>query len=293
MEFTNVLIPAAIFAGLGVLLGILLAVASRVFAVKTDERVEKITEALPGANCGGCGYSGCAALAEAIVRGEAPANACRAGGAACAGKIGAVMGISVTAQAPVRAKVLCSGACGKAKEKSRYEGVQDCIAADRMYGSDKLCAFGCMGLGSCVEVCKYGAISVRDGVAGVDLDRCTGCGACASVCPKHLITLVPVGTSYTVECHSSDNGAAVRKVCEAGCIGCRICEKNCPTGAVRVTDNLAVIDPLLCTGCGTCAAKCPRGVIRKSGDRWTGSRRDLPPYIIKPPLLPFGQLPDE
>ena len=174
MEISNILIPAAIFAGLGIVLGILLAVASRIFAVRTDERVEKIAEALPGANCGGCGYSGCAALAEAIVKGDAPANACRAGGAACAEKIGAIMGVAVTAQTPVRARVLCSGECGKAKEKSRYEGVQDCIAADRMYGSDKLCAFGCMGLGSCVSVCKYGALRVSDGIARVDATRCVG-----------------------------------------------------------------------------------------------------------------------
>lgn len=264
MELSNILIPAAIFAGLGIVLGILLAVASRVFAVKTDERVEQIAEALPGANCGGCGYSGCAALAEAIVKGEAPANACRAGGAACAERIGAVMGVSVTAQAPVRARVLCSGACGKAKEKSRYEGVQDCVAADRMYGSDKLCAFGCMGLGSCVSVCRYGALTIRDGIADVDPLLCTGCGACASVCPKHLIALIPTDAKYVVDCNSREAGAAVRKVCEAGCIGCRICEKNCPAGAVRVNDNLAVIDPALCTGCGICAEKCPRGVIRKS-----------------------------
>ena len=262
MEISNILIPAAIFAGLGIVLGILLAVASWIFAVRTDERVEKITEALPGANCGGCGYSGCAALAEAIVKGDAPANACRAGGAACAEKIGAIMGVAVTAQTPVRARVLCSGECGKAKEKSRYEGVQDCIAADRMYGSDKLCAFGCMGLGSCVSVCKYGALRVSDGIARVDATRCVGCGACVSVCPKHLIVLLPADAKYTVDCHSSESGAVVRKVCDAGCIGCKICEKNCPSGAVHVTDNLAVIDPALCTGCGVCAAKCPRGVIR-------------------------------
>lgn len=263
MEISNILIPAGIFAGLGVLLGVLLAVASRVFAVKTDERVEKIAEVLPGANCGGCGYSGCAALADAIVKGEAPANACRAGGAACAEKIGEIMGVSVTAQTPVRARVLCSGACGKAQEKCRYEGVQDCIAADRMYGSDKACAFGCMGLGSCVSVCKYSALSIRDGIAHVDPDRCTGCGACAGICPKHLIELVPTTAKYVVDCHSKDPGATARKVCDVGCIGCKICEKNCPSDAVHVTDNLAAIDQSKCTACGTCAQKCPRKIIVK------------------------------
>lgn len=261
MEFSNIIIPAAIFSGLGLLLGILLAVAARVFAVKTDERAEQIAEILPGANCGGCGYSGCAALAVAIAKGEANANACRAGGAACAERIGAIMGVAVTAQEPLRAFVRCSGSCGQAKEKCSYEGVQDCIAADRMYGSDKLCAFGCMGLGTCVSVCKYEAIRIVDGIAAVDPEKCTGCGACAGVCPKGLIDLIPRSAPYVVACRSKDPGATVRKLCDVGCIGCRICEKNCPTGAVRVVDNLATIDPTACTGCGTCAQKCPRKII--------------------------------
>ncbi len=266
MEISNIYIPALIFAGMGIVLGVLLAVASRVFAVKTDERCDKIIEVLPGANCGGCGYSGCSALAEAIVKGDAPANACRAGGAVCAEKIGEIMGVSVTAQVPVHARVLCSGDCEKATSKCHYEGVQDCISADRMYGSDKACAFGCMGLGSCVAVCKYGALQVRDGLAKVDTSRCVGCGACVAVCPKHLITLVPVTAKYVVDCHSTDAGSLVRKNCTVGCIGCKICEKNCPSSAVHVVDNLAVIDQSLCTSCGLCADKCPRKIIHKGKD---------------------------
>lgn len=264
MNVMNILIPSAIFAGLGIALGILLAVASRVFAVQTDERVEQIAEALPGANCGGCGYSGCAALAEAIVNGEAPANACRAGGVACAAKIGEILGVEVTAQAPMRAQIHCSGACEIAKEKSRYEGVQDCIAADRMYGSDKACAFGCMGLGTCAAACPVGAIEISNGVAQVVSDRCIGCGACVAVCPKHLISLVPTTATYTVDCRSEESGALTRKVCDVGCIGCKICEKNCPSDAIHVTDNLARIDHGKCTGCGICAQKCPRHVIHKA-----------------------------
>ena len=261
MDVMNILIPAAIFAGLGILLGVLLAVASRVFAVKVDERIEQIAEVLPGANCGGCGYSGCSALAEAIVRGEAPANACRAGGAASVERIGAIMGVAVTAQETMRARVLCSGTCGKAVEKCRYEGISDCAAADRMFGSSKACAYGCIGLGSCAAACPHGAISIRDGIAAIDGARCVGCGACVSACPKSLIELIPVSAPLAVVCRSHDAGAAVRRVCSAGCIGCRLCEKVCSVGAIRVTDNLAAIDSALCIGCGACAEKCPRGVI--------------------------------
>ena len=215
----EILIPISIFAGLGILFGLLLAIASRVFAVKTDERIEQITEALPGANCGGCGYTGCAAFAEAVVKGEAPPNACRAGGQTAASRIGEVLGIEVTAQKPMRARVLCSGDCRKALDKCLYEGAQDCIAADRMYGGVKACPAGCMGLGNCVEVCRYGAIAVVDGTAKVDAEKCTGCGACEQICPKHIIVLLPEGTKYSVDCHSPEAGAQTRKFCTVGCIG--------------------------------------------------------------------------
>jgi electron transport complex protein RnfB len=259
----TVLIPISIFAGLGILFGLILALASRIFAVKTDERVEKITEALPGANCGGCGYTGCAGFAEAVVKGEAPPNACRAGGEAAAKRIGEVLGIEVQAQTPMKARVLCSGDCNKAKDKCRYEGAQDCIAADRMYGGVKECPAGCLGLGNCVDVCRYGAISVVDGTAKVDMEKCTGCGACEKICPKHIIALIPKRAVYCVDCHSPESGAQVRKYCAAGCIGCKICQKVCPNNAITVDGNLAFINQELCTGCGLCAEKCPRKIIHK------------------------------
>ncbi|MBE6632716.1 MAG: Fe-S cluster domain-containing protein [Ruminococcaceae bacterium] len=259
---TVVLISVGIFAGLGILFGLVLALASRVFAVKTDPRVEQIIEALPGANCGGCGYSGCAGFAEAVVKGEAPANACRAGGEAAAKRIGEVMGIEVQALEPMRAEVLCSGGCGKAKEKCNYEGAHDCIAADRMYGGAKACPAGCMGLGTCVDICRYDALSVVDGVAKVDPKKCTGCGACAQVCPKHLIEMIPRRVKYSVVCHSPESAKETRQYCDAGCIGCKLCQKNCPNDAIRVTGALATIDYNKCTSCGICAQKCPRKIIR-------------------------------
>lgn len=263
MEISQVLIPVGIFAAMGILLGVILAIASRVFAVKADERIEAITEALPGANCGGCGFSGCSALAEAIVKGDAPANACRAGGAACAAKIGEIMGVAVTAQEPMRALVRCSGGNGNAKKKYNYEGAADCIAAERMGGGDKDCSAGCMGLGTCVNVCRYDALHIVNGQAVVDADKCSGCGACANVCPKHLIELIPASAQFSVMCHSPEPGALTRKQCSAGCIACRICEKNCPAGAISVTGCIATIDYSKCTSCGLCASKCPRKIVRK------------------------------
>ena len=263
MQITDVLIPVGIFAALGVLFGIVLAIASRVFAVKIDERVPQIIENLPGANCGGCGFSGCAALAEAVVKGEASPNACNACSLEGMRQIGEIMGIKFADPVPQRAHVMCSGTCHTARSQYHYEGAADCIAAERMGGGDKVCPNGCIGLGTCVAACKYDAIHVVDGLAVVDAHKCIGCGACATLCPKRLIKVIPVTSKYAVSCCSVESGAVTRKQCDVGCISCRICEKNCPAGAVSVNDFVATIDQSKCTGCGICAEKCPRKIIKK------------------------------
>ena len=263
MHIQDVLIPVGIFAALGAVFGVILAIASRLFFVKVDERVPRIVENLPGANCGGCGFSGCAALAEAVVKGEASPNACNACSAEGMKKIGEIMGMELSAPSPLHAHVMCSGDCNTAVFKYRYEGAADCIAAARMSGGDKLCPNGFIGLGTCVAACKYDAIHVVNGLAVVDTDKCIGCGACAAVCPKRIIEVIPVSSHYVVACKSVENGANTRRQCAVGCISCRICEKNCPAGAITVTDFVASIDQKKCTGCGVCVAKCPRKIIKK------------------------------
>ena len=256
-----ILIAFAVLAAIGALLGLVLAIASRVFYVKVDERVEQITECLPGANCGGCGYAGCAALADAIVKGEAKTTACGAGGPKVARKIAAIMGEESVDFVGVRAQVLCSGCSEKVKLKYRYEGLEDCRSAIRQGGGDKLCPSGCIGHGTCVKACVFDAIHVIDGVAVVDYDKCTGCGKCAEACPKSIIRLVPFKADIWVGCSSHDKGVVTKSYCEVGCIGCKICEKNCPTGAVKVENGLASIDYDKCDHCGICYEKCPRHVI--------------------------------
>ena len=262
MSFIDILIPAAILAALGAFFGVLLAIASRVFAVKVDERVPQVRDALPGANCGGCGYSGCDALAEAIVKGEAPCNACPVGGDEAAAKIATVMGVIAEKSVPVRAQIMCFGSNDVAVKKYIYQGVDDCVGAVRLAGGDKLCAYGCLGLGSCARACKFDAIRVENGIAIVDPDRCTGCGACVATCPKKLIRLVPADAPFVVMCMSHEKGALVTKQCKVGCIGCTLCQRACESGAVLVEGFLASIDPAKCTGCGKCADKCARHIIR-------------------------------
>lgn len=253
-----------VLAVIGLLIGLLLVFASEKFHVEVDPKEIAVREALPGNNCGACGFAGCDAMAAAIAKGEAPVNGCPVGGAAAAEKISAVMGVQAEATERKVAFVRCAGTCGVAAEKGTYVGIASCAAAAALPGKGaKSCQFGCLGFGSCAEVCQFGAISVVDGVARVDSSKCRGCGLCANACPQHLIDLVPAKATYIVTCSSRDKGAAVKAQCSAGCIGCSLCVKQCEHEAITVTGNLAAIDQSKCVGCGKCAEKCPAGIIRK------------------------------
>ncbi len=260
----EILIPVICIAAIGGFFGIALAIASKLFAVKKDERIPKVLEALPGANCGGCGYAGCAALAEAIVKGEAPVSACTVGGSDSSDRIAEIMGEEKVAVRRMRAQVMCSGTAEFAAKKYVYKGAADCAAAERLGGGDKLCPNGCIGLGTCVSVCPVGAIKVVDGVAAVDYRVCIGCGKCVAACPKHIIKLIPYDARHWVGCMSVDKGAVTRSYCDVGCISCRMCEKNCPGGAISVNDFVASIDYDKCVGCDMCVSKCPRKIIWSS-----------------------------
>ncbi len=262
-ESLNVIINSiGLLAFLGITFGIVLAVASRKLAVKSDPRIDEIEELLPGANCGGCGYPGCRGLAEAIVAGKVPVTTCPV--TKDHSPIAKVMGVEVVSSGERKiARVRCAGGNKEAAKRFIYLGVEDCTAAQNLAGGPKACTFGCLGLGNCTKVCPFGAITMSDnGLPVVDEEKCTGCGLCTKACPRGLITLWPVGKSVTVLCMNQNKGAEVRKVCKVGCIGCRICEKQCPTGAITVENNLARINPELCIECGRCIEKCPMKAIK-------------------------------
>jgi Na+-translocating ferredoxin:NAD+ oxidoreductase RNF subunit RnfB len=260
MNYIDILFAVIVLGACGLLFGLLLAVASKIFAVKVDERAAAIIGALPGANCGGCGFAGCAALAAAIVEGKAPVNACAAGGNAVAAKVGEIMGVNTEPAEDVSAVVFCSGG-NRAKRRFLYEGITDCYAASRVAGGDLYCSFGCLGLGSCKNVCKFGAITVKDNLAKIDLKKCTACGACIKACPRGIISMVPRSQDVRVLCSSKDKGANLVNYCEIGCIGCKLCQRACEAGAITVNDNLAKIDYDKCTNCAVCVSKCPRKLI--------------------------------
>ena len=257
----NILSALAVLGGMGLLFGILLGIASKVFYVRKDERIEKVLACLPGANCGGCGCAGCSDLAAKIVSGDAAVNACPVNSNENYEKIAQVMGVSADESEPMCAVVKCRGAAGIAEDRYIYEGIDDCHAANRLGGGYKFCRFACLGLGSCVKVCKFGAIEVKDGVAVVNSDKCTACGQCIKECPKNVIGIIPKRAADIVKCNSEEKGVNVTKICRAGCIGCGLCAKVCPKDAIKIENNLAVIDYSLCDGCGECALKCPRGSI--------------------------------
>ncbi len=257
----EILWAVLVLGGLGVLLGLGLGMASKVFKVDRDIRIQKIMETLPCANCGGCGFAGCSAFATAVVEKGADPAACTVGGAECAAKVSEIMGVESVYERKT-ARVKCVGDCEHAPVKFEYHGLENCESVNKVAGGSKVCAYGCLGLGSCVQACDYHAISIVNGVAQVDESKCYGCGQCAVACPRHLIEVIPVKKKYYVACTNQDKGAFMKDTCSIGCIGCKLCERVCESGAITVENNLAKIDYTKCTVCGKCAEKCPKKVIR-------------------------------
>lgn len=259
---SGILTATLLVGAVGLIVGLFLGVAGMKFKVEVDEREEAVLEALPGNNCGGCGFPGCSGLAAAIAKGEAAVNACPVGGDEVGRKVAAIMGVEAARGKKMVAFVACQGTCDKAGVDYAYTGIENCRMLSFVpNGGAKSCEYGCLGFGSCAKACPFDAIRVIDGVAVVDKEACKACGKCVAACPKGLISLVPYEARYLVACSSKDKGVDTMKACTAGCIGCGICKKNCPHEAVSVEDFCAKIDPEKCEGCGICAQKCPKKCI--------------------------------
>lgn len=260
----SIIIPAILsLGGLGLLFGAMLAFAAQKFAVEVDPKVQMVQEALLGANCGACGYAGCAQFAEEVVAGKAPVSGCTPGAAKTASKIAEILGAeALAAEARHVAQIVCLGDGVIAKIKHIYDGVPDCKAALMFGGGPLACSYGCVGLGNCARACPVHAITMdKNGLPIIDGVACISCGKCKNICPRQVIEMVNANGLHHVRCKSRDKGKLVREVCERGCIACNLCVKACPVEAIRMENNLAIIDSYICTNCGECVEACPRTTI--------------------------------
>ena len=248
--------------GIAVLFGLLLGVLGKKLAVHRDERIDQVKEKLSGANCGSCGYPGCDGFAKALVEGKADISACSSTSAANKKLIGAILGVSVSAE-DTKVVVACHGGM-RAKDKYDYMGYGDCRSMELLAGGRKLCLWGCLGMGSCVDACHDGAIEVGpEGFTLIDRDKCIACGRCINACPKKVIKRIPKNAKVYVACSNCLKGKDAKDVCTVGCIGCGLCAKFCESGAIELVENLPIIDYSKCIGCGKCIEKCPTKSILK------------------------------
>ncbi|MFV0362164.1 MAG: RnfABCDGE type electron transport complex subunit B [Suipraeoptans sp.] len=262
MSISGVLIALAIVGATGLFIGLFLGLAGKKFAVEVDPKEAEVLEALPGNNCGACGFPGCSGLAAAIAKGDADIAACPVGGQPVADVIAGIMGVEAEATEKEVAFVKCEGNCEIANQNYDYYGIQDCVMINMMQdGGPKMCNYGCLGAGSCVKACEFDAITIKDGIAVIDKDKCKTCKKCIAICPKNLIELIPYSQGHRVLCNSRDKGKGVITACKSGCIACKMCEKVCEFDAIHVEDNIAHIDYEKCTNCGACAQKCPKKCI--------------------------------
>ena len=256
----GILLALLVVGGIGLISAILLALASHFMNVPEDETVKKVRSALPGVNCGACGYNGCDEYAKAVAVGE-KINLCIPGADAAAQDIAEIMNVEFEDVVEMMAFVHCNGNCNATESKAHYDGQMTCRAANLVYGGPGKCTYGCLGCGDCARACPTNAICLKDGIAHINPKICIGCGLCVSDCPKGIISLIPAVAKVTVACSSKDKGAVAMKNCKNACIGCGKCERNCPTGAIKVENNIARINYDLCTSCGQCAQVSPTKFI--------------------------------
>jgi electron transport complex protein RnfB len=253
--------PAILLGATGLVLGVGLAIAAKKLAVEKDPLVAQLESLLPGANCGGCGFPGCGGFAGALAARKAEPSGCVAANASTISSLAKALGVEVTESVRKIASIQCNGG-HSAVSAFVYDGPGSCSSAMLVMGGNKLCRFGCLGMGDCIAACPFGALTVGEKeVPVVNPEKCTGCGKCVTACPKKLITLWPANRDVTVCCSNREKGSVARKGCAVACIACGKCEKECPVSAIAITDFLSRINPEKCISCGLCATVCPTGAI--------------------------------
>lgn len=265
-----ILTAVIVLGGIALVSAVILYVCSKKFAVHEDPRIGQVSAILPGANCGGCGYPGCAGMASALVKGADTGSIeglfCPVGGSDVMGQVADLLGMAVANSEPKVAVVRCNGTCELRQRIAVYDGLKTCSAVNSCGAGETGCGYGCLGCGDCVNACSFGAIVMNPetGLPEVDEEKCTACGACVKACPRHIIELRKKGIKNRrvyVRCVNQDKGAVAMKACKAACIGCGKCEKECKFGAITIENNLSYIDPEKCRLCRKCVEACPTHAI--------------------------------
>ena len=258
-----------VMGSVGIIFGFILALANKKFSIEVNPMIHEVEDILPKGQCGACGYAGCAAYAEAVVlNAEVPPNLCVPGKEAVANVVADITGKTASKLEPKVAHIKCTGFISKSILSYNYKGIKECVAANLLQGGPKGCKYGCIGFGTCVKNCPFGAMTIgEEGLPIIDVKKCTGCGSCEAICPKKVIQMVSPNSLVKVNCNSKDKGATARKFCSNACLGCGICGKNCSYGAIKIENNLAIVDSSICImQCteATCIAKCPTGAIKSA-----------------------------
>lgn len=259
-----------VLGAIALVASVVLYVCAKKFAVEEDPRIGQVLEALPGANCGGCGFPGCSGMADALVKacdaGSLEGLLCPVGGQQVMSEVADLLGMAVANTDPKVAVVRCNGTCEHRPRIAEYSGLRTCFAMNSTGAGETGCGFGCLGCGDCVAACQFDAIHMNPetGLPEVDEEKCVACGACVKACPRHIIELRKKGVKgrrVYVQCVNEDKGVVAKKACEVACIGCGKCQKVCQFDAITIENNVSYIDFNKCRLCRKCVEECPTNAI--------------------------------
>ncbi len=263
----TILLSVTILGSIGLTSSVILYYISQKFKVYEDPRIDIIQHILPGANCGGCGFTGCRNFAEALIKAESlEGYNCPVGGENVMAEVAKILGKETFTTESRVAVVRCQGSYENCLRTSEYDGVKECIIVHKLYGGETDCQYGCLKYGDCVKSCLFDAMYMdeKTGLPVILDDKCTGCGACVKACPRNIIELrkkAKKDRKIFVSCVNTDKGALVLKICKVACTGCNKCYKICEYDAITINNFLAYIDSFKCTLCRKCVTECPTGAI--------------------------------